>query len=373
MRIEQSSRRARARRGVIHPAAGLAAALPLAIGAPGAHAETRGYLVSWFAIATNNPDFTTNCPEAAKDPKRVQLGVDDAEERFYRYKASVNGKPVSPFNYPSAVDKDPNIETVVGPRAYGFDLGGPESNKFTDPETHEKVDNQLWRAVGCLATFQATPPVLPYSETAPWGTMIDTAPGYAIQITGADLSKDGPVTVTLDRTLRHPERDATGGVRSFVSYVIDPSPRSHNELAGEIKNGMLQVKSDYVYLVGSMPFYTQLDLKNAHIRMRSEPGGKVTGYWGGYTDWHAWIYTYTARPASGADSIGLYWAFEKLADAGPDPVTGKNQLISMTWRFEAVPAFFATNKDGRTVAVATSEPLGGTHNPAVAQATGAVK
>ena len=38
-----------------------------------ASAETRGYVISWFATATNNPDFVQNCPEAAKDPDRVKF------------------------------------------------------------------------------------------------------------------------------------------------------------------------------------------------------------------------------------------------------------------------------------------------------------
>ena len=31
----------------------------------------------------------------------------------------------------------------------------------------------------------------------------------------------------------------SGGVRSDVTYVLDPSPRSHNVLSGEIKDGVL--------------------------------------------------------------------------------------------------------------------------------------
>ncbi len=323
-----------------------------------ASAETRGYLISWFAVATNNPDFPVNCPIAAKDPDRVKYVAVGGEGNGKKYTATVNGQPESVLAYPDA-SPDPGLETVVGPYAYGFDLGSAATSKFIDPDTHEKVDNQLWRAVGCTVSFQATPPVLPYSETAPWGTMLDTSPGYAIQISGTDLSKDGPVSVTLDRTVRHPERDAAGGVRTGVTYVIDPSPRSHNVLKGEIKNGILSIQPDYIYLVGTLPFYTQIDLKNAHMRLHSEPGGKIVGYWGGYADWRAWIYTYTARPAGGANDLGLYWALKRLADADPDPVTGENRMISVTWRIEAVPAFFATLADGKLMAVASHEGIGG--------------
>lgn len=337
-------------------------AFSLALTATPAAAETRGYVVSWFATATNTPDFAANCPEEAKDLNRVKFGQaangkgqnGNTENRDHAF---VDGKPVSALDYPDAVRSDPNVETVVGKYAYGFDLGGPAANKFIDPETHEKVDNQLWRAVGCANNFQQTPPAMPYSEGLGWNAMVDTAPGWAIQISGADLSKDGPVTVILDRTLRHLERDASGGIRSDVTYALDPAPRSHNVLSGEIKNGVLTIKPSYIYLEGDMPFYAQIDLQNAHMRLRSEPEGKLLGYWGGYTDWHTWAYMYSARPAN-ADPVGWYWALEKLADADPDPVTGKNRLISTTWRMEAVPAFLAT-EDGKIVATASLRPLGG--------------
>lgn len=346
---------------------GLSTLATLSAVATPASAETRGYVVSWLATATNNPDFAVNCPELAKTPEVVK-GLENTGRAPDR--AAVNGQAVPPLDYPDAVQKDPNIETVVGKYAYGFDLGGPAANKFEDPETHQPVDNQLWRAVGCTKSFQATPPSAPYPEEVSWATMVDTSPGYAIQISGEDLSRDGPVTVTLDRTLRHLERDATGGVRSNVTYALDPSPRSHNVLSGEIRNGMLLIKSGALYLAGDMPFYVQLDLKNTHMRMRSETGGKLAGYWGGYTDWHTWVYMYTARPGSGADGVGFYRALEKLADADPDPITGKNRMISTTWRMEAVPAYLAT-ADGTVVAKASSEGLGGQVHATLASNGGA--
>jgi hypothetical protein len=357
MELEQTHRGSLARRSFLGLAiCEVSLAVAFLFGPSVVVAETRGYVIGWFATATNS-DVADNCPRAARDPKRSEYiatgGVPPRNDR-----ALVDGKPVPPLDYPDAVQVDPNIETVVGKYAYGFDLGGPAANKFIDPETHEKVDNQLWRAIGCATGFEATPPVLPYSETAPWENMVDTEPAYAIQVTGADLSKDGPVTVTLDRTLRHLERDAAGGVRSDVTYVLDPSPRSHNVLSGQIMDGRLTIKPGNIWLEGDMPFYSQIDLKNAHMRMRSVPGGKIVGYWGGYTDWHVWISTYTARPAASADGVGIYRAMEKLADAGPDPVTGKNQLISTTWRVEAVPAFLATT-DGKILAVASAGALGG--------------
>ena len=79
----------------------------------------------------------------------------------------VNGTPANIFDYPESVP-DPNIQTVTGKYAYGFDLGGNPASKFEDPDTHQKVDNQLWRAVGCSHSFDTVPPAQPYFEDLTW-------------------------------------------------------------------------------------------------------------------------------------------------------------------------------------------------------------
>src|SRR5579872_1767885 len=303
MKIVQRLQGISVHRGSITSAAvTVAAAMTLVLGASPASAETRGYVISWFATATNNPDFVVNCPVAAKNPDRVKFVVAGGQSRHV---AIVNNKPVQALDYPDLV-KDSNLEFVVGQKAYGFDLGGPEANKFIDPDTQQKVDNQLWRALGCDPQFQADPPRAPYFQEEAWMNFVDSAPGWAMQITGADLSKDGPVTVTLDRTLRHIERDAMGGIRSEVTYALDPAPRSHNVLQGEIKDGVLTIKPGNVYLEGEMTWYSEIDLKNMHMRMHSEPAGKLVGYWGGYTNWRRWAYQCTSRPGAGCDGVAYY-------------------------------------------------------------------
>ena len=330
-------------------------ALSFSLGAnPATAKETRGYVISWFATATNTADYTSDCPVSSK---AGVVADEDGPRR--RDVAMVDGKQVSARSFPAAVTKDPGLETIQGKFAFGFDLGGPAKNKFTDPETGQKVDNQLWRAVGCHPNFALRPPPeMPYTEALGWAALVDASPGWAMQITGDDLSKDGPVTITLDRTLRHLERDAQFNVRSNATYVLDPSERSNNVFQGEIREGVLTVKSGDLYMLAGFPFYTSIDLTNTKMRMSSAPegNGKIIGFWGGHTDWHAWVYLYTARPAT-ADPVAFYWNLQKLADADPDPATGQNRRISTAWRMEAVPAFLA-KVDGTIIAQATSASLG---------------
>lgn len=350
------------------------AALPLALTATAAPAETRGYVISWFATATYNDDMKTSCPDGrnggvpelhARELVAIGFTKEQAVEVMSKsrdttnvvpeYKnqvynrARLDGKPVSVFNYPEFV-ADPDIEMYSGKYAHGFDLGGmSKESKFEDPETHQPVDNQLWRAVGCLKTFLAVPPLRPFPEELSWITIVDSAPAWAIQITGDDLSKDGPVTVVLDRTIQHLEQNAAGGPMKNASYVVDPSPTSHNVIHGEIKNGVLSITPQHIYLQGELPFYTEIELQNAHMRMTIDAEGKLTGYWGGYLDWQRYAYLYISHPGYDADAIGMYHALKKSADADPDPKTGQNKLVSAAFRMEAVPAFLLDSQ-GKVVA-----------------------
>lgn len=345
--------------------------VPLCLWAASASAETHGYVISWFATATYNQNFKEACPED-RNGGGLQLAIRNLMDIGYSReqatemannpaienrteiqeaiinRVKVNGKPVSVFNYPEAV-KDPNIETVTGPYAYGFDLGGKPGNKFIDPETRQKVDNQLWRAVGCTDSYHAAPPQMPYPEELSWNTMTDSAPAWTIQITGEDLSRDGKVTLTISRAIQHLERDASGGIIRNATYVLEPSTRSHNVLQGQISNGVLTVQPTDIYLEGEMPYFPEIALKKAQMRFKRQPDGRLIAYWGGYTDWKRFVYMYTARPANGADGIGIYHAVKKMADADPDPVTGQNRMISATYRMEAVPAYLAAI-DGRILA-----------------------
>ncbi len=347
--------------------------LPLCLFSAPSFAETRGYVIGWFSTATYN-DFQNNCPldknggglklrlrnlmeigysekEALEIINGTAVNLSPDINKRINNRAIVNGKPVPVPNYPEAV-RDPMIESVTGKYAYGFDLGGKsDQSKFVDPDTNEKIDNQLWRAVGCTESYRATPPEQPYPEELSWATLIDTAPGWAIYLTGENLDKDGPVTVTTDRLLQHLERDANGKVMPFGTYVIDPSPKSHNVFQGEIKDGILTITPSKLYMKAQHPFYLDIALTNAHMRLRHEVDGRLTGYWGGYLDWQRYAYMYTSRPANGADYIGLYHSLRRMADANPDPATGKNRDISGTFRMEALPAYLA-NIDGKVIAPA---------------------
>ncbi len=282
---------------------------------PTASAETRGYVISMIHTATYaNVD---TCPTGGNGgPVEIRTrrllgagfgeeaalriiangGVDDDGNRvditrLYGSSAAAGGQPwnghaVSPGNVP-AVATDPHIETAQGRFAYGFDLDGQVSpDDFEDPDSHERgVDNHMWRALGCFDVYHIRRPVVPYNESIVWDTAIDAMPAWLMSISGEDLSQDGDVTVTFDRSLNILLRDAHGGVMSGATFVIDPDPRSHNVFKGTITDQILTIEPGDFALQGESQFYAMLRFTETHLRLQMDPDGSLRGILGGYQPW----------------------------------------------------------------------------------------
>jgi hypothetical protein len=348
-----------------------AAAMPRA-----AHAESRSYVVNWFHVATYRQD--DDCPTGlnlAQRPLYVRIlnelgysgsdiekildgipddGGTDARGRQAReigtYRGRIDGKEVDVYSHPYSVP-DPNIKLAMGRYANGFNLDGkgPKSSESSiDPDTGEVgIDNQVRRAMGCSVQFHAKLPDRPGYPSNEWDLNRDTVPAWLMTITGTDLSADGDVTVTFDRTLEPIQRDANGGVLPDVTFRIDPDAHAHSEAKGRIENGVLRVTQPFTFrMTQEANVIADLKLEQTQLRLKFSPDRSVEGYIGGYQPWIQ-IYSQFATLASGTeisygtDLPGLYYALRRLADFDPDPRTGENRSISATYRLEMVPAFAA--------------------------------
>ena len=279
----------------------------------------------------------------------------------------VDGKTVAALDYPDALQEDPDIETVVGKYAYGFDLGGPDANKFVEIPRDAREGRQSRRSSGARSDvpriFSKHRRGMPYLEGQAWQSgYADGAPAWAMQISGADLNKDGPVTITLDRALSHLERDAVGGAfSSDVSYVLgfQPALAQRAERRDQGWGSADQIRRPvfgrfFAVLLADRPG------RKCTCACRSDAGAaNLVGYWGGYTELAQMVvHVHVPLCNTVADCVGTYRSLQKLADADPDPVTGKNRMISTTWRMEAVPVFLAS-EGGKILATATNDGLGG--------------
>jgi hypothetical protein len=345
-----------------------------------AHAETRGYVISLIHTATYSNEG--NCPDGGnggvvdlkmrvlqnmgyskEEAARILAnnGINDKGERIdVRKRGKVDGKPVDVQAFPTSVP-DPQIETVRGRLAYGFNLDGKiQPDSFEEPETGEKgIDNQMWRVLGCFEVYDVRRPVIPYSEGIAWDTSLDAMPAWLMSVTGEDLDKDGPVTVRFDRSLNVAMRDARSGVLYGSSYTIDPDPRSQSEFKGQIKNGVLTIEPGNFSMQGESQFQAWLRLSHTQLRLKLRPDGSVAGLLGGYQPWLDYYHFLAIRgeESGQVDVPGVYYALKRHADGDPDPVTGENRGISTAYYIEAVPAFLTTT-DRQVVARAhvTDEP-----------------
>lgn len=345
-----------------------AAVLAAMFSAP-AGAETRSYVIEWFSLASSSQDG--DCPGGVNLPTREQYfksfellgktpeeakqlmadfaqgGIKGANVRnMLRMRGRLNGEPMNAFVYPWTV-ADPKLRAVVSKVGLGFNLDGKEGpNSFQDPITKETgVDNELFRALGCIEQFRGTYDYRPTFWAFIWGSMKETTPAWLFSVDGDNLDQDGPVTITFDRAIEHQVFGATGDATADVTYRIDPDPRSHHVFKGEIRNGELSITTpgDLVLLLDTLSF-TELRLHRTHLRLRPRASGNLEGIIGGYQPWGDIYFAFAQGGLAYEgmilnDTPGIYYLLKKHADAEPDPKTGQNTAISATYRIEAVPVF----------------------------------
>jgi hypothetical protein len=343
---------------------------------PQASAETRQFAISWFSQATNSNDKDCSKgvhPEIEQIYLRYasKLGATPAQVAEWRKKllqgedapdlyelvanrGRIDGKPVNPYTHPAAV-VDLEMNGLDGKYSFGFDLdgkGADDPDGFEDPETHQKgIDHQLYRALGCARAFRGSLDGRPTYYAWAWGQLKDSQPAWLITITGDDLSKDGPVTVSIDRALEYIRSNSDGSPRFDMGYRVDPDPRSHNVFRGELKGGEVTlVEHGKLRLLQNPLVAPEFSMTNVHLRLTLKPDRTARGFVGGYQPWHP-IYWGIAGVGFGGeqqvtgDVPGYYYLMKRYADADPDPKTGINMSISATYYFEAVPAFVAPPSD----------------------------
>ena len=353
-----------------------AAGVVLTAGAQPAAAETRSFVVNWFSGASyTQPE---NCPnglnpsldqEYAMELKGIGMPAAEVEKLLGGSKGNleggnigfivnqrgrINGKPVNPFSNPQAVP-DIHLKAAVVKYAYGFNLdgkGAASPNSFEDPETHEKgVNNAFFQAVGCTEAFRGSLTNHPTYWYWVWGQMRDNQPAWLVSVSGDDLSKDGPITVTFDRALEHMVSVNGGEARQDMTYRIDPDPRSHNVYKAQMKNGVVTITDHGNFHILENPWGTpELDLHDFHMRMNLKADGTASAILGGYQSWHQLYFQLgnsgLDRESTTGSVPALYYQLKKFADARPDPKTGNNTEISIAYHLTAVSAFTVQPKDG---------------------------
>ena len=350
-----------------------------------ASAETRSFVVDWLTLAMHSEEG--DCP-GGENP-----GIEDMFRGIFRgmgyppekiedlmvlynggsgvgpipgivvYRGRIDGKPVNVYDNPTSVP-DPNIHTVAGRYSPGFDLDGKaEPGSFEDPETREKgVDNQFYRAMGCVHSHRATPPHRAGYWSYAWDAGKSVVRAWLITVTGDDLNRDGKVTVTFNRGMSRVIRDANSQAQRDQTFKTDPDPRTQSSFRGQIKDGLVTIEPGELHMItGGAYLPLQWDMQHAHLRLKLKPDGSAEGVLGGYQPWLQLYYMYGIggygmEGMIGVNIPGTYYALRKLADADLDPKTGQNMSISAAYRIEAVPAFTIPASQKRAAADSLVRP-----------------
>ncbi len=232
----------------------------------------------------------------------------------------------------------------------------PSPNSFEDPDTHELgVNNQLYRAMGCLRAFRGTLESPPVYYFYIYAQVKDSQPVWLITVSGDDLSHDGDVTITFDRALEHLRYNTDGTPRADETYRIDgvdPPLTQCISRTRRLENGL----SPFERARHAVDLSTREPA--VHERVPNElarftcacdlmADGSLDSMVGGYQPWGDFYWPLTSSGSESTEGqsldqdgvVGLLPA-QKARRCGPrDPKTGNNALISATYHIKAVPAF----------------------------------
>ena len=336
--------------------------------------RTIGYVLTNKAWAVyQTPDGKVECPTGLNDGPREQFKVlypEDgkkrtlAETQFAREADTWFPGPNEPMT-----DKGPlQFKEAVGKIAVGLNLDGKIGpNDFTGPHGEPGVDNQLYRALGCVAGFRGP-------EGAYFFFQNDYMQRYIfnrvlIEITDVDdLTNDNDVTVTTYRGLDGLLTSANG--KDFIAggtQRVDErwGKRYLHSFKGRIVDGVLTTDPADTKIPYADTFDTNVDLtlKAARFNLKLT-AGSAEGLIGTYVDVKEWtrhlaINWATHHASYGQQSIpSITRAIRRLADAYPDPVTGQNTAISTALDMKFVQAFIVhkTDPQKRNVAATSQKP-----------------
>jgi hypothetical protein len=331
--------------------------------APAMAGESRGFVVDWFHVATAYVE--SNCPKGLnplsdefykRELRRLGYENHEVEDLMKDFpnggyipvttmRGRVDGEPVNVYASPWT-QPDPELKPVTGNRGFGFNLDGANGDDdFIDPVSNEQgVDNQMYRAMGCIQNFAFHAPDLPIYPYAQWDLTRDTAPAWLIEIRDIDdFQNDDDVTIVLDKSVDPISRDTNGDALADMTLRVDPNSRSRTIIRGSIKDGVVQTGVFETKFEADPMLLPLFEFTNARLRLSLNEDGTAEGVLGGYQPWEALYWSYAqgawiVEHSAGIDIPGVYYALKKHADADPDPETGENRSISTAWWVDAQPA-----------------------------------
>ena len=300
---------------------------------------TIGYaLTDLYWAIYQTPDAKAECPKGFNDGPREQYDVLFPANGKKRTVVDTQLKLETETWLPTTTPDSFPFREVVGKFSYGMNLDGRVGpNDFTHPNGEPGIDNQLYRALGCIIGFRGPDGVEYIFENK--AIAQSRYNRVMIQLTGVDnLVNDSDVRVTVYRGLDRLLTDATGNkVMPGGSQKVDLrwGKKLIRQMRGKIVAGVLTTEpiGDLVIPWMNLGVPTFQLIRDARLQLELAPTG-AQGLIAGYADVDTW-YTQLIRNDSThhlsngqISGISLYKALHRLADAHPDPKTGANTAIS---------------------------------------------
>lgn len=330
--------------------AGAACAFPaVAADAPALKDKSIGYvLTSMYWALYQSADGKAECAKGFNDGPREQYDVlfpKGKTRNMVDTQLKLEAQTWFPDNAP---DPTP-FKEAGGKLSFGMNLDGKVGpNDFVSPDGERGIDNQMFRALGCIVGFRGPDGIEFIFEPK---EIIDSRFNrLVVELTGVDdLKNDSDVDVNLYRTIDRLLTDATGnnvipGGSQRIDLRFGAPFMKH--LHGRIVDGVLT--TDPVDQI-TLP-WTTLDapgiqiIRGGRLRLRLTPTSAV-GLIGGYTDietWYQWLLRNdsTHHLSNGQISaISLHKALLRLADGYPDPKSSANTAISSALDVKFVQVF----------------------------------
>jgi hypothetical protein len=247
----------------------------------------------------------------------------------------------------------------------GLDLDGKAGpNDFIGPDGEKGIDNQLYRVIGCVSGFRGPDGAYYFFQNEYMRRYNFNR--VLIEITDVDdLINDDDVTVTTYRGLNSLLTSANGkDIIPGATQKIDErwGKRYIHSLKGKIVGGELITEPGDLVIPYADTFQTNVDqaFKGARFRLKLT-ATSAEGLMGAYVDiddWHHQLSTNwgAAHHASYGQMAlaSIVRAARRLADAYPDPATGKNTAISSAHELKFVQTHIlhSAKPEKRTVASA---------------------
>jgi hypothetical protein len=350
--------------------AGLFGAALVAVGAGAPTAGSQSTIIqdgkAGFVVSAMGYLFSQEASETGACPSGMSLLPAQAFAQGGRSDSCLNPKTV----------QDPNFRTVTGPNVLvtdGIDLDGQNSrangraapgtcahDDFSSARGARGVDNQLFRALGCVPSYQPSGQGFDFS-----GYMLSGAWGVLITLNGVDdLRNDNAIEVGIFANADPIQMSANRQPLENATYSMDQDPRFRAVTHGRIVNGVITTDPvDVRFHVVSNGMFLERPLRDARLRLTLSADGALEGVMAGYMpvqDAYDMDFGYrTARSASGQlaplqlrqgtalgrsyllsySCQGVYNALLANADGHRDPATGQCTSISTQYHLRAIPAF----------------------------------